>query len=264
MAWVSESRIGEEPPKTGVGRRVGSVVKELLIVVVGAVVVSSLLRAFVAQPFVIPSGSMEDTLQIDDKVVVQKVTDFSRGDVVVFVDPGDWLGPEYEAAERGPAGQVLEFIGILPDTSSNHLIKRVIGMPGDTVHCCDDQGRLSVNGVPLEEEDYLYRGDDGEPVAPAEVPFTVVVPRDRLFVMGDHRNDSRDSRCHLADVPAAGGPLGTEAFVPVQNVVGPAFLIAAPFDRFQRLTVPDTFARIPDAAEPAPEQAVIEPEGVSC
>ncbi|MVA77099.1 signal peptidase I [Auraticoccus sp. F435] len=259
---MSESRIGE--PRSGAARQLGSLLKEVAIVVVGAIIVSSILRAFVAQPFVIPSGSMEDTLQIDDKVVVQKVTDFSRGDVVVFVDPGNWLGPDYQAQERGPTGKLLEFVGLLPDTSSNHLIKRVIGMPGDTVTCCDAQQRITVNGEPLEEEDYLYRGSDGEPVAPAEVPFSVVVPADRIFVMGDHRDDSRDSRCHLGDVPAGGGPIGTDAFVPIANVVGPAFLIAAPFDRFQRLTVPETFADVPDATEPAPQRAVIEPEGVGC
>ncbi len=260
---MSESRIGEAPPR-GAGRQLGSLLKEVAIVVIGAIIVSSVLRAFVAQPFVIPSGSMENTLLVDDKVVVQKVTDFSRGDVVVFVDPGNWLGAGYEAEERGPVGKALEFVGLLPDTSSNHLIKRVIGMPGDTVVCCDPQDRLTVNGEPLEEEVYLYRKDDGEPVAPADVPFTVTVPAGRVFVMGDHRNDSRDSRCHLSDVPAGGGPIGSDAFVPIDNVVGPAFLIAAPFDRFQRLTVPDTFADVPEASGPAPERAVIEPAGVGC
>lgn len=260
---MSESQIGEKS-RRGVGGHLGSLLREVLIVVVGAIIVSSLLRAFVAQPFVIPSGSMENTLQEQDKVVVQKVTDFSRGDIVVFVDPGNWLGSDYGAAERGPVGQALEFVGLLPDSSSNHLIKRVIGMPGDKVTCCDAQQRLTVNDVPLDEQDYLYVDASGEPVAPADVPFSVVVPADRIFVMGDHRNDSRDSRCHLSDVPAAGGPLGSEAFVPIENVVGPAFLIAAPFDRFQRLRVPATFADVPDATAPPPQQAVIEPEGVGC
>ena len=259
---MSESRIGER--RAGAGRQLGSLLKEIAIVVIGAIIVSSVLRAFVAQPFVIPSGSMENTLQIQDKVVVQKVTDFSRGDVVVFVDPGNWLGSDYGAAERGPVGQALEFVGLLPDTSSQHLIKRVIGMPGDTVTCCDADQRITVNGTPLEEGAYLYRGSDGEPVAPAAVPFSVVVPAGRIFVMGDHRDDSRDSRCHLADVPYGGGPIGADAFVPVEDVVGPAFLIAAPFDRFQRIEVPDSFAAIPDADAPPPEQAVIEPQGVGC
>lgn len=260
---MTDAPVGETPPPSA-ARRFGGFLREIVIVVVGALVVSSLLRAFVAQPFVIPSGSMEQTLQINDKVVVEKVTDFHRGDIVVFRDPGTWLGSGYAGVERGPAGRVLEFVGLLPDSSSNHLIKRVIGMPGDEVKCCDAQGRMSVNGVALDEQDYLYKEDDGVPVAPAEVPFRVVVPAGRIFVMGDHRNDSKDSRCHLADVSMDGGPPGADAFVPITDVVGPAFLIAAPLDRIQRLRIPATFAAVPEATAPAPSQAVIEPAGVGC
>ncbi len=129
---------------------------ELVIVVVGALIVSSLLRAFVGQMFIIPSGSMENTLQIDDRVAVQKITDFHRGDIVVFEDPGGWLGPEEESEpEPDPIGRALEFIGLAP-AASDHLIKRVIGMPGDRVICCDKLGRLTVNGVALDETRYIY------------------------------------------------------------------------------------------------------------
>ena len=242
--------------------QLGSFARELLFVVVGAIIVSSLLRMFVGQMFIIPSQSMENTLLIGDRVVVQKITAFHRGDVVVFADPGDWLAGE-PTEERGPVGKAFEFIGVLPDTSTGHLIKRVIGMPGDRVKCCDSKGRLSVNGQPLDEKSYLYTDSSGARVDPSDIDFEVVVPRDRIFVMGDHRDLSADSRCHLSDLSST-QPKGGVAFVPTDLVVGPAFAIAAPFSRAKRLHRPDTFAAVPDPTEPAPEDAVIKPEGVSC
>jgi signal peptidase I len=233
--------------------------KELLFVVVGAIVVSSLLRAFVGQMFIIPSQSMENTLLVGDRVVVEKITGFQRGDVVVFADPGDWLAGE-DVPERGPIGKALEFIGVLPDSSTEHLIKRVIGMPGDRVVCCDSKGRISVNGYPLDEA-YLYASPDGEKMNPSDVRFEVVVPKDRIFVMGDHRSLSADSRCHLADLSQ---PRGKVAFVPIKLVVGPAVAIAAPFGRTSILHRPAIFAGVPAAKKPAPAEAVIKPEGVSC
>lgn len=132
-----------------------SFLKELAVVVVGAVVVSSLLRAFVGQMFVIPSESMESTLLKGDRVVVQKVTDFHRGDVVVFEDPGGWLPADESSSDVGSFDRVLEFVGIPTGSTPGHLIKRVIGLPGDRVECCDPQGRMSVNGTPLDETGYL-------------------------------------------------------------------------------------------------------------
>ena len=123
-------------------------VKELLAVVIGAVIVSSLLRGFVGQMFLIPSPSMENTLVRDDRVVVEKISSIKRGQVVVFRDPGGWLN-EPAAPERGPVGKALQFIGVLPDTSTEHLIKRVIGMPGDHVVCCDTRGRISFSLVEI-------------------------------------------------------------------------------------------------------------------
>jgi len=240
-------------------QQLGAFVKELLFVVVGAIIVSSLLRAFVGQMFIIPSQSMENTLLVGDRVVVEKITGFQRGDVVVFADPGDWLAGE-DVPERGPIGKALEFIGVLPDSSTEHLIKRVIGMPGDRVVCCDSKGRISVNGYPLDEA-YLYTSPDGEKMNPSDVRFEVVVPRDRIFVMGDHRSLSADSRCHLADL---GQPRGKVAFVPTKLVVGPAVAIAAPFSRTTILHRPAIFAGVPAAKNPAPAEAVIKPEGVSC
>lgn len=240
--------------------RGGSFLRELVFVVVGALIVSTLLRAFVGQMFIIPSESMENTLQISDRVAVQKITDFQRGDVVVFADPGGWLG----SVEPDAFGRVMEFLGFpIEGNSTEHLIKRVIGMPGDTVECCDVDGRLLVNGHALNETDYLYSTPDGEVIAPSEVEFKVVVPKDRIFVMGDHRNMSADSRCHLDDV-SPGQPRGEVAFVPVDLVVGPAFAIALPFDHSMLLKRPDTFGAVPDPSQPAPDRAVISPEGVSC
>ena len=241
-------------------QQLGAFLKELLFVVVGAIVVSSVLRAFVGQMFIIPSQSMENTLLVGDRVVVEKITGFQRGDVVVFADPGDWLAGE-DVPERGPIGKALEFIGVLPDTSTEHLIKRVIGMPGDRVACCDSKGRISVNGYSLDEASYLYTSPDGEKMKPSDVRFEVVVPKDRIFVMGDHRSLSADSRCHLADLSQ---PRGEVAFVPIRLVVGPAVAIAAPFGRTTILHRPAVFADVPAAKNPAPTEAVIKPEGVSC
>jgi signal peptidase I len=235
--------------------------KELVFVVVGAIIVSSLLRAFVGQMFIIPSASMENTLLIGDRVVVQKITDFHRGDVVVFKDPADWLGDE-PTDDPTTVDRVLEFIGVPTASSPGHLIKRVIGMPGDTVVCCDDSGRLTVNGTALDETSYLYTSSSGQQVTPSDVQFSVVVPRDHIFVMGDHRDLSADSRCHLSDVSNQGR--GQTAFVPVSDVVGPAFAIVSPFDRAKRLRDPATFADVPAPSAPAPERGEIKPAGVSC
>jgi signal peptidase I len=239
----------------------GSFAKELAFVVIGALVVSSLLRAFVGQMFIIPSESMENTLLIGDRVVVQKITDFERGDVVVFSDPGEWLGAE-PVGERGPVDTVLDFIGFPTASSPGHLIKRVIGMPGDKVICCDADGKITVNGAVLDETSYLYTASDGVQVAPSEVRFEVVVPAGRIFVMGDHRDVSADSRCHLSDQSMQGR--GATAFVPENLVVGPAFAIAAPFSRTRLLQRPATFATVPDPVAPAPAEAVIIPANVSC
>jgi signal peptidase I len=256
----SASRAAAEPAPSGGSRALGFL-KELAIVLVGAIIVSSLLRAFVGQMFIIPSESMENTLLEGDRVVVQKISDFRRGDVVVFRDPGGWLSDP--VADPGPFDRALEFIGVPTKSTPGHLIKRVIGLPGDTVRCCDDENRITVNGYSLDESAYLYVDSDDVQINPSDVRFKVVVPADRIFVMGDHRDVSADSRCHLSDL-SSNGRKGQVAFVPIENVVGPAFGIAAPFDRTSRLHRPGVFAEVPGATEPAPSQAVIEPEGVSC
>ncbi|GAB3712343.1 signal peptidase I [Mariniluteicoccus flavus] len=240
-----------EEPRSAL-RSTLSFLKEVLIVILGAMVVSALLRAFVFEPFTIPSGSMENTLAVKDKVIAQKVTDFRRGDVIVFKDPGEWV-PGQNQQRSGTPAKLLEFVGVLPNSSDDFLTKRVIGMPGDRVSCCDAQGRLMINGQPITE-DYLYADANGR-VRPSEFPFEVVVPAGRLFVMGDHRNASADSRCHLNDV-VGGRTRGDTAFVPIENVVGPVSLIVAPFDRWQQLKTPPVFAGVKNA-EGAPAEAKI-------
>lgn len=203
---------------------------------------------------------MENTLLKGDRVLVEKITSFHRGDVVVFEDPAGWL--DEPSGDAGPVDRVLEFVGVPTASSAKHLIKRVIGMPGDVVVCCDDTGRVTVNGTALDETAYLYTDPNGEQIAPSDVRFRVVVPAGRIFVMGDHRDDSADSRCHLADLSTQGQ--GQPAFVPITNVVGPALAIAAPFNRTHRLHTPTTFTDIPTPTGPAPSRAEIEPVGVTC
>jgi signal peptidase I len=240
-----------EPEHLTFGQHVLAFFKELTVVVVGALVVASLLRGFVGQIFLIPSVSMENTLQINDRVVVEKLSSVKRGQIIVFTDPGDWFtGPA--VPERGPIGRVLEFVGVLPDTGAEHLIKRVIGLPGDRVTCCDDAGRVTGNGQPLDETSYLVIGPDGASTQPSAIEFDVVVPKDHLFVMGDNRNHSRDSRCHLNDVQG-GLAKGQNAFVSQDLVVGRAIVVVWPFDRRHRLPSPDTFDTVPPGIQPAPD-----------
>ena len=128
--------------------------------------------------------------------------------------------------------------------------------------CCDTQGRLMVNGQPIEESAYLYSDADGM-VAPSEISFEVTVPADRIFVMGDHRNASGDSRCHLSDLTAS-GIRGDVAFVPTDNVVGVAFAVTFPFSRFHLMHRASAFDQVPDPTAPAPAEPRIEPEGIVC
>ena len=244
-----------DPEHLTFGQHVVAFFKELTAVVVAAVIVASLLRGFVGQMFLIPSVSMENTLQVEDRVVVEKLSPIKRGEVIVFSDPGGWLIGT-TTRERGPIGQALEFVGVLPDTGTEHLIKRVIGLGGDRVSCCDAAGRVTVNGQALNEISYLFTEPDGAPIQPSTIRFEVVVPAGHLLVLGDNRNHSRDSRCHLNDVQG-GRVTGQNAFVPEDLVVGSAIAVVWPFDRRHRLPVPDTFDTIPAGEQPAPDLARI-------
>lgn len=210
-----------------------------------ALLIALALKTFLVQAFVIPSGSMEETIRIDDRVLVDKLTPWfgwepSRGDVVVFKDPGGWLVQDHPGASEDddPIGvaQVKDFltwIGLLP-SEDDDLIKRVIGIGGDTVACCDKQGRVTVNGTPVDEP-YLFPGNP-----PSQIEFEVKVPEDRIFVMGDHRSNSADSRYHLQD-PHQGT-------VPTDLVVGRAVVIAWPLGHWGRLDGHETFSAVPDPA----------------
>jgi signal peptidase I len=210
-------------------------ITEVLLVVVIALVVAALIRAFVAQVFYIPSGSMEDTLHKDDWIVVSKLTTtlgtVERGDVVVFADPGDWLDV---TASSNPVRQALEFVGIAPDSAEGDLVKRVIGVGGDTVRCCNGDGQVEVNGTPLAE-DYLYPGD-GPSDAPAGCSgeFEITVPNGYLWVMGDHRSVSSDSRCQEDLL----------RFVPDDLVRGRAVAVVWPFANWDLISRPESFDSI--------------------
>ncbi|MFI1973096.1 signal peptidase I [Streptomyces cinnamoneus] len=224
-------------------RRRRSVVKEVPILMGVAVLITLVLKTFLLQAFVIPSGSMEQTIRIGDRVLVDKLTPWfgsrpERGDVVVFKDPGHWLEGEQSSSGSDPVGikqgkQLLTFIGLLPSADERDLIKRVVGVGGDTVKCCDVDGRVTVNGTPLLEP-YLHPGNP-----PSQLKFEVEVPRGRIFVMGDHRSNSADSRYHL-DEPGHGT-------VAESQVVGRAVVIAWPFGHVRQLAEPDTYASVRDA-----------------
>ncbi|MBO0655280.1 signal peptidase I [Streptomyces triculaminicus] len=213
-------------------RRRRSVIKEVPVLIGVALLIALVLKTFLVQAFVIPSGSMEQTIRIGDRVLVDKLTPWfgtrpERGDVVVFKDPGGWLdGDQTYSGGPDPVGikqakQALTFIGLLPSADERDLIKRVIGVGGDTVKCCDKDGKVTVNGKPLEEP-YVHPGD-----APSKLTFEVKVPPGRLFVMGDHRSDSADSRYHLSE--PGRGTVGEDL------VVGRAAVIAWPFGHWRRL-----------------------------
>lgn len=217
--------------------------RETVIVVAIALALSLLVKTFLVQAFFIPSQSMENTLLIGDRVVVSKLTpgpfDLQRGDIVVFTDPGGWLSPTLPPDDgpiRGAVRSTLTFVGLLPNDSGNHLIKRLIGLPGDHVVCCDATGKVSVNGVAITEP-YVFRGN-----VPSERTFDITVPAGRIWVMGDHRQASEDSRYH-------DDGKGGRGSVPISDVTGKAFVIVWPFARADRLSRPAaTFTKVPAAA----------------
>ncbi|MCC2032356.1 signal peptidase I [Microbacterium allomyrinae] len=228
-------------------RRRGWIVflRDVVVIILIAVLVSFLVKTFVVRSFYIPSGSMEDTLHINDRILVDEITPrfgaYERGDIVVFQDPGGWLPPSTEVARPAVVEAVewaLSLIGLAAPDSDDHLVKRIIGLPGDHVVCCNALGQITVNGVPIDESDYIKLAT-GESAASGD-PFDVVVPEGSLWVLGDNRYRSKDSR-YNTDQPGKG-------FVPIDNVVGRAFLVTWPFDRFGMLDFHhEVFSGVPEA-----------------
>ncbi|WP_421082987.1 signal peptidase I [Rothia nasimurium] len=225
----------QEKPRGGKRRRENGIVKEYALILLYAVLIAFLLKTFVVRGFYIPSSSMEDTLQINDRVFVNIAGSLfgeaERGDIVVFKDTKGWMPV---SSTTNPVQDVLSFVGVMPDSSSNYLVKRVIGVGGDHVVGTAD-GRILVNGVELNET-YLKPG-----VLPTELAFDVIVPQNSYFVMGDNRANSADSRYHIETA--------TE-FINDADVVGEVFVVAWPLDSFTFVQQPDdVFANVPDTEE---------------
>jgi signal peptidase I len=218
-----------------------SFIIDVLTILAAALILSLLIKTFLIRSFFIPSGSMMETLQIDDRIIVNELVPdlipISRGDVIVFTDPGGWL---YSAPVETPtngfvaAGEwFLSIFGLTAPDSSQHLVKRVIGVGGDHVVCCDAKGKLQINGKSITEP---YVISDSKP---SDLKFDVVVPANSFWVMGDNRSNSEDSRYHTT-LPGKG-------FVPKDAVVGRAFALSWPFERWTWLdNYPNVFKDVPN------------------
>jgi signal peptidase I len=226
--------------------------QEAILLVVIAVALALLIKTFLVQAFYIPSPSMVPGLVENDRILVEKPSYWfggtpQRGDVVVFEDPGDWLSPEEQAGPTSPVAGLMAHVGLYP--SGGHLVKRVIGVAGDTIVCCDDQGRISVNGHALDEDGYVNHSESQTcrgPMGPGDCAWTAgPVPAGHLFVMGDNRNESADSSFHLCRPDdAACDP--EDAYVDTDVVVGRVFAVIWPHDHWDRLHRPATFGGVPD------------------
>ena len=200
---------------------------ELVLLLAIALALSVAVKTFLVQMFFVPSESMEPLYIRDDRILVQKVSywngEVERGDVVVFEDRDDWLTLQ---PALSPVQRAMSTVGLYP--TGGHLVKRVIGVGGDRVRCCDAQGRVTVNGLPLEEQTYVAQG-----ATPSDQPFDVTVPEGRLWMMGDNRPNSEDSRYHT-DLPGKGT-------ISAESVVGKVWVIVWPAGRWDHITRPETF-----------------------
>ncbi|TVZ06436.1 signal peptidase I [Trebonia kvetii] len=223
----------EEKPQAKDGKRHRSFWRELPVLIVAALVLAFLVKTFAFQAFVIPTGSMQNTLAIGDRVLVNKIVyhlrSIHRGDIVVFDGSTSWDAGQPRPSQNLFSKAVSEFEGLFGVSADNSVyIKRVIGLPGDHVQCCNAGGQLAVNGVTLSEGDYLYPGN-----TPSDQQFNITVPAGQLWVMGDHRAISDDSRGH------PGSPGGGS--IPESSVIGRAFVIVWPPGQWGFLNIPATF-----------------------
>lgn len=237
---ASGASIEAPPARTTPSRGRGLLLflRDVVVIIVAALIISFLIKTFLIRSFYIPSESMMSTLIKDDRIIVNQlvpaVVPIERGDVVVFRDPGGWLvmPPQPPQPPLAVAGDwVLSLIGLSASDSDEHLVKRVIGLPGDRIVCCNDLGQLSINGVPLDEP-YVLLPVDTTNVSGQD--FQEDVPEGTLWVMGDNRYDSSDSRFN--------------GVVPIADVVGRVFVISWPIDRWQWV---DSYPLVFDGVERA-------------
>jgi signal peptidase I len=215
--------------------------RDILFILLAAIVISFLIKTFLIRSFYIPSQSMENTLVPNDRVIVSLLTPgltpLQRGDVVVFSDPGGWLVSEpLTPVASSPLNDILAFVGLAAPNDNDHLIKRVIGLPGDHLQCCNALGQMTVNGVPLDEP-YINLPTGVTKSDP--YTFNVVVPKGDVWVMGDNRDESADSAYHSSRKD-------TSPFVPIRDVTGQAIMISWPFTRWTFLgNYPVVFQDVP-------------------
>jgi signal peptidase I len=232
QAEAEQAEAGQDQPKSGETKRKRPFWRDLVVIVIAALALTILLKAFVVQVFSIPSGSMENTLLPGDRILVSKIVyrfrPIERGDIVVFSGAGSWDPPTPPPSNEFVRlwDDVTNLVGI--SAPGTDYVKRVIGLPGDHVVCCNANGQVTVNGVPLDETSYIYPG-----AQPSAVRFNEVVPAGRLWVMGDNRADSDDSR-YRSSAPFKGT-------IPESAVVGRAFVIIWPLSRIGDLPIPNTF-----------------------
>lgn len=219
-------------------------IRDTVIILVAAVAISVGIKAYIVRTFYIPSESMQATLQVNDHIVVNelapRIFKISHGDIVVFRDPGGWLPSDKTPNPQGVAGVVdwaLTSVGLSSSDSDNHLVKRVIGLPGDKVVCCNSFGQMTVNGIPLIEP--YVKLPSGVTSVSADA-FSVVVPPRSFWVMGDNRYDSKDSRYNRL-TPSKG-------FVPEADVVGKAFVVSWPSQHWSLL---DDYPRVFEGVDAA-------------